>query len=554
MIELRSWSLFGVALVMVGCAIESAEGEGGEASGAPEESALATGEGAAEGTPGAGEAPSSPRYDADFVAAGAEFGVPAAILKSIAWTETRFEMVQGEEEFEGKPAAFGVMALRGEHLERGAALAGVSTDTAKSEPRANVRAAAALLSSFADELAIERATIAAWEPVIARYSAIEDDEAKRIYVRDEVFSAMRSGLGAIDPDDRSYWDLLGGPEWDGEQKLLAAGPDYAGSIWRASPNFNSRGSTKPAMVIIHTCEGSYTSCWSWLTNSKSGVSAHYVVKEDGKEVSQLVREASRAWHISATYKSSLNGGVDSFRNGTSSNNFTIGIEHAGYASQKSFPAGQLEASARLVCDISKSQGIPRDRFHVVAHGQLQPYNRVDPGPNWPWASYLQRVNEICGGGGGSAPPPPAPAPAPASGGLVIDSNNARNDAARAKIEVSSNWRSSASIAGYHGTGYWYANTAPVSDGATFWFYLPANATKTIDAHWSASSNRAPDAPFVAFDAQGRRVGVATVDQRTNGGKWNTLGTWSFTAGWNKIVLSRWTTSNKVVVADAVRVR
>ena len=45
-----------------------------------------------------------------------------------------------------------------------------------------------------------------------------------------------------------------------------------------------------------------------------------------------------------------------------------------------------------------------------------------------------------------------------------------------------------------------------------------------------------------------------VNQQANGGKWNTLGTYSFTAGWNKVQLSRWTTTGFQVVADAVQVR
>ena len=87
------------------------------------------------------------------------------------------------------------------------------------------------------------------------------------------------------------------------------------------------------MVIIHTCEGAYSGCWGWLANSASGVSAHYVVKEDGREISQLVREANRAWHIAATYECSLNGSMECGARATRSNNFTVGIEHAGFASQ-----------------------------------------------------------------------------------------------------------------------------------------------------------------------------------------------------------------------------
>ncbi len=538
-----------IAFAMAGCALE--QGDAGEpageqgANGAPPTEVAAP---APEGEPEA--QPSESRFDVDFNAAASEFAVPAAVLKAIAWTETRYEMVSGEEEFDGHPAAFGVMALSGERLERGASLAKVSIDDAKTISRANVRAAAALLSSYADEEGIARDTVAAWEPVIARYSTIDDPSARREYVRDHVYGAMRKGLGQIH-GDRSFYELFGN-EAEEPQEIRAAGPDYAGSIWRPSPNYNSRGGVKPAMVVIHTCEGAYSSCWSWLANSKAQASAHYVVREDGKEISQLVREGSRAWHVAASYDASLNGGAMGSRQGQSVNTFAIGIEHAGFASQKSFPAGQIQASAALVCDMTKAYGIPRDRFHIVGHGKLQPYNRTDPGPNWPWSSYITKVSQICGGGGGTTAP--APAPAPAGGTLVIDSNNAKNDASRGYIDVSGNWSSSDNVSGFYGTGYWWASTASVSDGATFWFKLPSAATKTIDAYWTSAADRSASAPFVMFDAQGNRIGAVNVNQRTGGGRWNTLGSFAFSAGWNKVVLSRWTNSGSVVVADAVRVR
>ncbi|HEX8275378.1 MAG TPA: hypothetical protein VF615_22280, partial [Longimicrobiaceae bacterium] len=68
--------------------------------------------------------PAASPYDAAFARAGAEFGVPAELLRAVGWAETRWQMVSGAEEFPGVPAAHGVMALRGERLERGAALAG----------------------------------------------------------------------------------------------------------------------------------------------------------------------------------------------------------------------------------------------------------------------------------------------------------------------------------------------------------------------------------------------------------------------------------------------
>lgn len=138
--------------------------------------------------------------------------------------------------------------------------------------------------------------------------------------------------------------------------------------------------------------------------------------------------------------------------------------------------------------------------------------------------------------------------------IIVDSNNNNNNTSRGYIEVSSNWTGSSSTSGYYGTGYYYATTQAVSDPATFWFYLPAAATKTVDAWWTAGTNRSSTAPFIAYNASGAEVGRVSVSQQANGGKWNAIGTWSFSAGWNRVVLSRWTTSGYVVIADAVRIR
>ena len=177
----------------------------------------------------------------------------------------------------------------------------------------------------------------------------------------------------------------------------------------------------------------------------------------------------------------------------------------------------------------------------MGHGQLQPYNRTDPGANWPWTDYLNRINTACG----STPPP--------SGTIIVDSNNSLNDTNVGYISQSSNWTASSHSTDYE-TGYWWAQTAAVSDGATFWFYLPTAATKTIDAWWVAGTNRSSTAPFLMYNAGGSQVGSTSANMKSNGGKWNTLGTYSFTAGWNRVVLSRWTTSGSVVIADAVRIR
>ncbi|HEV2146112.1 MAG TPA: hypothetical protein VGR37_01710 [Longimicrobiaceae bacterium] len=140
------------------------------------------------------------------------------------------------------------------------------------------------------------------------------------------------------------------------------------------------------------------------------------------------------------------------------------------------------------------------------------------------------------------------------GTVIVDSNNSFNNTSVAQFQASTGWTFSSGTKEYYGDGYYHAPTGATSDAATFWFYLPSAQTRTVDAWWTTYANRSSTAPYIAYDANGTEVGRVSVDQKVNGGKWNRLGTWSFTAGWNRIVLSRWTTSGSYVIADAVKIR
>ena len=85
--------------------------------------------------------------------------------------------------------------------------------------------------------------------------------------------------------------------------------------------------------------------------------AHYVVNHDGSEVRWLVDEERKAWHIGADYDCDRNDDVDCWRNGSGSNGFTVGIEHAGYGSQSSWDPGLIERSAELTCGVAQRNSI-----------------------------------------------------------------------------------------------------------------------------------------------------------------------------------------------------
>jgi N-acetyl-anhydromuramyl-L-alanine amidase AmpD len=522
--------------------------------------------------------------DGEFIRASEEFDVPVVILKAVGFVESRWEMVEGQVEFEGREAAFGTMALRGTNLERAAQLLEVSADEIKTDRETNIRAAAAVLSDMAENEGIDRTDLGAWATSIAALADIGDQAAAIAYIHYDVYGIIKNGLVVTDNDGNVISEIE--PEPNVEPKyegtggpILNSNPDYPGAIFRSSPNIGNRPAGtngKVRLVIIHSCEGAYSGCWGWLVNKQSGVSAHYVVKEDGSEISQLVKEDKRAFHIAATYKKSLNGGQEAHLDGVGCNNFTVGIEHAGFAKQATWNNNLIQQSANLVCNITKRQGIPIDKYHIVSHGQLQPNNRIDPGPNWPWATYFNKINAACGGQPEDPPPeepdpndpppdpmdpPPEPEPEPEDpppqgtdpAEIIIDSSNGNNNAAIAKFNASANWAATAATPGFYGSNYVFASVSPISDAAEFSFFLNKAGSKKVQIWYTAGANRAPDAPIVAFDSAGKNLGTVKVNQQANGKQWVAVGTFNFTAGWNKVAVSRWTTGNFVVIADAIRI-
>lgn len=95
-----------------------------------------------------------------------------------------------------------------------------------------------------------------------------------------------------------------------------------------SPNFSSRNGRKIDLVVIHDCEGNYQGSISWFANVKSQVSAHYVLRDDGAEVTQMVDPANKAWHVVAF------------------NSRALGIEMAGFK-DKGFGAPEWQAAADI---------------------------------------------------------------------------------------------------------------------------------------------------------------------------------------------------------------
>ncbi|UAB79663.1 N-acetylmuramoyl-L-alanine amidase [Erythrobacter sp. SCSIO 43205] len=144
-----------------------------------------------------------------------------------------------------------------------------------------------------------------------------------------------------------------------------------------SPNYNDR-QLPISMVVIHYTEMKpVETALDRLTDADAGVSAHYLITEDG-EVIQLVSEEKRAWHAGASY----------WRGVKDVNSASIGIEldHPGHdpanGGYRGFEEAQFEALVPLVARIVKDYDIAR--ANVVGHSDVAPMRKVDPGELFPW--------------------------------------------------------------------------------------------------------------------------------------------------------------------------
>ncbi|MDR0736748.1 MAG: N-acetylmuramoyl-L-alanine amidase [Zoogloeaceae bacterium] len=147
----------------------------------------------------------------------------------------------------------------------------------------------------------------------------------------------------------------------------------AAAAWRPSPNFEPRRANY--VILHHTSNDTLEYALGVLTHPLSGVSSHYLIGRDG-QVLQLVDENQRAWHAGA----SMWGGQ------TDMNSASIGIELDNTGNEP-FPPIQIDALIALLRDIRSRHAIPR--ANVLAHADIAPERKSDPGILFPWRQLAQ---------------------------------------------------------------------------------------------------------------------------------------------------------------------
>lgn len=141
-----------------------------------------------------------------------------------------------------------------------------------------------------------------------------------------------------------------------------------------SPNCNDR-KLPVTMVVLHYTEMKpVETALERLCDPDAEVSAHYLISEAG-EVTLLVPEEKRAWHAGRSH----------WRGVKDVNSASIGIEldHPGHAlGYRPFADAQIDALIPLLARIVKRYSIPR--ANVVAHSDVAPARKLDPGELFPW--------------------------------------------------------------------------------------------------------------------------------------------------------------------------
>ena len=356
--------------------------------------------------------------------------IPKGILEGVAFAQTRITHIAGNNEgCIGLPQVSGVMGLTengqgyfNNNLILVSQLSGISVNDIKTNPQKNILAYALAYSSLLTESAMPTNDLKTHCQILEQLSEIPKNKnvvnhfalncftyevfqflnnpQKQIefnlpnYAVDfeaiygvENYKVLSSQQIVIESDNVTNSD---GVAFNPNQKSL----EYPPALWVATPtcNYSSRSGTPVSAVTIHTIQGSYAGAISWAQNCSSNVSYHYVARSSDGQITQMVYEADKGWHVG------------------SENPYTIGIEHEGYVSNPAwYTVAMYTGSANLVKDICNSgyginplrtfQGPATSGSNVLGsctkikgHQHYPNQSHTDPGINWNWEYYYQLIN------------------------------------------------------------------------------------------------------------------------------------------------------------------
>ncbi|MGV2881706.1 hyaluronate lyase [Paenibacillus sonchi] len=141
---------------------------------------------------------------------------------------------------------------------------------------------------------------------------------------------------------------------------------------------------------------------------------------------------------------------------------------------------------------------------------------------------------------GSGTPPTVPGEE-----VIVDNNDTTG------VLKTGSWKTSAVQTDRYGINYLHDdNSGKGSKSIAFTPVLPVTATYSVYMMWPEHFNRATAIPLEVVHAGG--TATLSIDQTSNGGVWNLIGTYTFTAGTSGSVTIRNSGTSGYVAADAVK--
>lgn len=142
------------------------------------------------------------------------------------------------------------------------------------------------------------------------------------------------------------------------------------------PIFDERKSKRIDTLVIHCC--AYNANDMIEVMKERNVSSHYIVEENGS-IFQLVSEKKRAWHA----------GLSNWRSRDNLNHYSVGIElQSSSMGQDGYSVKQINSLIVLAKQIISHYQIPL--YNVVAHSDIAPTRKPDPGAEFPWKYMAQK--------------------------------------------------------------------------------------------------------------------------------------------------------------------
>jgi hypothetical protein len=357
------------------------------------------------------------------------------MLEAVAFTQSRFSNIQPTAYGSciGLPQAYGVMGLVEDgknyfrnNLQTVAALSGYTAEEIKNDPVINILAFAKAYASLQSELSNQN-KIENQVPVLIALSELPNDadpirnfainaHLYQIYWflqqstyqeqynfpdheinMEAIFGAKNLRILSSPSIQMDHTTVKG--ESENTFRLntynTVQSTDYAPALWTpaGSCNQSSRNGTAISAITIHDVEGTYAGCISWFQNCSAQVSAHYVLRSSDGQVTQMVLESGKAWHVG------------------SENGYTIGLEHEGYNNNPSwYTMAMYTSSADLCRDICNSgYGINPLRCYngpscnglctlggcvkIKGHQHYPNQTHNDPGQYWNWYTFYNLIND-----------------------------------------------------------------------------------------------------------------------------------------------------------------